>query len=162
MKSSDVRDRALRDQVVALVSGRGAHASVEKIVQGIPVAVRGKRPRGLPHSPWEILEHLRIAQWDILEYARNPAHVSPAWPTGYWPTVPEPPNARAWARSVAAFLADLRSVQDLVADPKTDLLAPIPHGQDGHTVLREALLVADHNAYHGAELVTVRRLLAAW
>lgn len=162
MKSSDLRDQLLRDHVVALVGGRGAHEPVEKIVRAVPVAVRGKRPRGLPHSPWEILEHLRIAQWDILEYVRNPAHVSPVWPAGYWPASPEPPNARAWARSVAAFNADLHAVQDLVADANVDLLAPIPHGQDGHTVLREALLVADHNAYHGAELVAVRRALAAW
>ena len=158
----DVRDRSLRDHVRSLLGGHGAHAPIEKILTGIPVAVRGKRPRGLSHSPWEILEHLRITQWDILEYVRNPAHVSPKWPEGYWPAAPAPPNARAWARSHAAFAADLAALQVIVSDPSADLLAPIPHGQAGHTLLREALLVADHNAYHGAEMVTVRRLLGAW
>jgi hypothetical protein len=158
----DIRDQSLRDHVGSLLGGHGAHAPIEKILADVPVAVRGTRPRRLSHSPWEVLEHLRIAQWDILEYVRNPAYVSPEWPQGYWPAAAEPPDARAWARSHAAFAADLAAILAIVSDPSVDLLAPIPHAQDGHTVLRQALLVADHNAYHGAEMVTVRRLLSAW
>jgi hypothetical protein len=107
------------------------------------------------------LEHLRIAQWDILEFSRNPKHVSPKFPEGLWPQGDGPPNSQAWDRSVAAFRADLRAMQELVRDPSTDLFAPLPHG-DGQTVLREALLVADHNAYHLGQLVLLRRGLGAW
>jgi len=156
------RDRALRDHVLALLEGHGAHEPVEKILAGVPAGVRGTRPAGLSHSPWEILEHLRIAQWDILEYTRDATHASPEWPTGYWPAAPAPPDAGSWDRSVDAFSTDLRAMQDIVADPRIDLLAQIAHAQKGHTVLREALLLADHNAYHGAEMVTVRRALGAW
>src|SRR5262249_19799364 len=122
---------------------------------------QGARPAGVPHSPWQLLEHLRIAQWDILEFARNPRHVSPPWPQGYWPQGAAPPDAGAWDRSVAAFRADRKALEDLVANPATDRLARIPHGQ-GQTILRQALLTADHNAYHLGQLVVVRRALGAW
>jgi DinB family protein len=115
----------------------------------------------VPHTPWRLVEHLRIAQRDILEFTRNPRHVSPPWPEGYWPVGDAPPDDAAWNRSVAGFRADLQAMQDLVADPATDLFAPLPHGE-GQTVLREALLVADHNAYHLGQMVVVRRLLGAW
>jgi len=115
----------------------------------------------VPHTPWRLLEHLRIAQWDILEFSRNPKHVSPSFPDGYWPRSDAPPDAAAWDRSVAAFRADLKAMQDLVADPATDLFALLPHGE-GQTILREALLVADHNAYHLGQLVMLRRALGAW
>ena len=115
----------------------------------------------MPHSPWRLLEHLRIAQWDILEFSRNPSHVSPPWPVGYWPNGDAPPDALAWDRAVDAFRADLAAMCELVNDSATDLFAPLPHG-DGQTVLREALLVADHNAYHLGQLVVVRRLLGCW
>jgi hypothetical protein len=108
-----------------------------------------------------ILEHLRIAQWDIVEFSRNEKHVSPKWPEGYWPKTPAPPTATAWTKSIQKFRADQKAMLDLVANPKTDLFAKIPWG-DGQTILREALLVADHNAYHIAQLVDVRRLLGAW
>jgi hypothetical protein len=108
-----------------------------------------------------LLEHLRLAQWDILEFSRNPNHVSPEWPAGYWPKTPVPPNARAWNQSIRQFGRDLKAMQDLVANPKTDLFARIAWG-DGQTILREALLVADHNAYHVAQLIDLRRLLGAW
>ena len=104
---------------------------------------------------------MRIAQWDILEFSRNAKHVSPPFPDGYWPDEDAPPDAVAWDRCLAAFRADLQAMQDLVADPSTDLFAPIPHG-DGQTILREALLVADHNAYHLGQLVMLRRMLGAW
>jgi hypothetical protein len=154
-------DQALRDHVINVLRGRGAHVDVETALKGVPAALRGKRPKGLPYSLWELLEHMRIAQWDILEFSRNAAHVSPPWPAGCWPKTAAPPSASAWAKSVRAFRDDLEEMCRLVADPSTDLFARIPHG-DGQTILREALLVADHNAYHGGQVVLVRRLLGAW
>jgi hypothetical protein len=154
-------DSALRRNLVELLSGRGAHVDFEKAIGDLPVALRGKRPRGLSFTPWRLLEHLRIAQWDILEFSRDPKHVSPDWPSGYWPKGASPPNAKAWNESVEAFRRDLASMQALVSDPATDLFARIPHG-DGQTILREALLVADHNSYHLGELVLLRRLIGAW
>jgi len=154
-------DLLLRQHLLDLLAGGRAHATFDAAVKNLPVALRGKRPRGAEHSPWEVLEHLRIAQWDILEFSRNAAHQSPAWPRGYWPVTPAPPGKSAWDKSVRAFRRDLKAMCDLVADPSTDLYARIPHG-DGQTILREALLVADHNAYHLGELVLVRRLLGAW
>jgi hypothetical protein len=154
-------NQSLRDHLLHLLKGGGAHLDFEAAIAGLPAGLRGARAAGVPHTPWRLLEHLRIAQWDILEFSRNPSHVSPEFPQGYWPSGDAPPDEQAWDRSVAAFRADLRAMQDLVADPATDLFAPIPHGQ-GQTVLREALLVADHNAYHLGQLVVVRRLLGAW
>ncbi len=154
-------DQPVREHVVKLLEGGQAHATLETAVKGLPAALRGKRPKGAEHSPWEILEHMRIAQWDILEFSRDPKHVSPAWPSGYWPKSKTPPNDKAWAKSIRAFHADLEAMRKLVAAESTDLYAPIPHG-DGQTILREALLIADHNAYHLGELVLVRRLLGAW
>jgi hypothetical protein len=127
----------------------------------LPAELRGRKPAGVPHTPWRLLEHMRIAQWDILEFSRNPRHVSPKFPDGYWPEGDAPPDEAAWDRSVAAFRADLKAMQELVADPATDLFAPLAHGE-GQTVLREALLVADHNAYHLGQMVVVRRALGAW
>ena len=154
-------EQALRDHLLYLLRGGGAHLDFEAAIAGLPANLRGAKPAGLPHTPWRLLEHMRLAQWDILEFSRNPQHVSPNFPDGYWPRGDAPPDADAWDRSVDAFRADLRAMQDLVADPATDLFARIPHG-DGQTVLREALLVADHNAYHLGQLVVVRRLLGAW
>jgi len=156
-----MNDQSLREHVLYLLRDGGAHLSFEKAIAKLPPKLRGVRPRGLPHSPWRLLEHLRIAQWDILEFCRNPKHVSPEFPDGYWPEGDSPPSAAAWNKSVAAFKADLQAMQDIVGDPATDLFAKIPHGQ-GQTILREALLVADHNAYHLGQLVVVRRLLGAW
>lgn len=154
-------DKALRQHVINLLKGADAHVAFDAAVNSVPVNLRGRRPEGAEHSLWELLEHLRIAQWDILEFTRNPRHVSPPWPEGYWPAGDAPPDNLAWDRSVAAFRADLQAMQDLVADASTDLFTPLPHG-DGQTTLREALLVADHNAYHLGQLVVVRRLLGAW
>jgi DinB superfamily len=155
------RTTALREHLLSLLRGGGAHLDFEKAVAGLPPELRGVRPAGLPHSPWRLLEHMRIAQWDILEFSRNPRHVSPPFPEGYWPQGDAPPDVDAWDRSVAGFRADLRAMEALVADPASDLFTPFPHGQ-GQTLLREALLVADHNAYHLGQLVLVRRLLGAW
>jgi hypothetical protein len=158
---ANANDKALRDHLVALLKGGSAHLDFDAAVKGLPVDLRGRRPKGAEHSPWEILEHLRLAQWDILEFSRNPEHKSPKWPDEYWPTKPAPPNDRAWAKSVRGFRDDLEAVCQLVANPSTDLFAKIPHG-DGQTILREALLVADHNAYHLGQLVLTRKLLGAW
>jgi hypothetical protein len=155
------KDQQLREHVLYLLRGGGAHLDFEAALADLPVALRGAKPAGVPHSPWRLLEHLRIAQWDILEFCRNPQHVSPQFPEGYWPASDAPPDAQAWDRSVAAFRADLRAMQDLVANPATDLFAPIPHGE-GQTILREALLVADHLSYHLGQLIIVRRALGAW
>lgn len=154
-------DASLRQHLVSLLKEGHAHATFDDAVKDMPAELRGKRPKGAEHSPWEVLEHLRIAQRDILEFSRNPKHKSPDWPKGYWPEKPEPPDDKAWDKSVSAFRSDLKELCDLVADKSTDLFAKIPHG-DGQTVLREALLTADHNAYHLGELVLLRRLLGAW
>ncbi len=154
-------DKPVRDHVVKLLAGGQAHATFEAAIKGLPAALRGKRPKGAEHSPWEILEHMRIAQRDILEFSRDPKYVAPKWPDDYWPKSKTPPNDKAWAKSVRAFHADLEAMRELVAAESTDLYAPIQHG-DGQTILREALLISDHNAYHLGELVLVRRLLGAW
>jgi hypothetical protein len=158
---SDKLDQALRKQLVETLNGGGAHASFDDAVPDVPEKFRGAKPKGLPHSPWMLLEHLRIAQWDILEFSRNPKHESPKWPQGYWPRTAAPPSPKAWDESVATFRRDLKAMQDLVKNPKTDLVAKIPWG-GGQTILREALLVADHNAYHVAQTIDVRRLLGVW
>jgi len=154
-------DASLREHMLNLLKGGHAHVDFESAVKNLPVELRGKRPKGAEHSPWDVLEHLRIAQWDILEFSRNPKHKSPDWPSGYWPKTHAPSSEEAWDKSVRAFRKDLKAMCALVADESTDLFAKIPHG-DGQTILREALLVADHNAYHLGELVLLRRLLGAW
>jgi hypothetical protein len=154
-------DKSLREHLVYLLRGGGAHLHFDAAVADLPPELRGTRVAGVPHTPWRLLEHLRIAQWDILEFSRNPKHVSPPFPEGYWPEGDAPPDPAVWDRTVAAFRADLQAMQDLVADPTTDLFARIPQGE-GQTVLREALLVADHNAYHLGQLVLLRRCLGAW
>jgi len=153
--------KLLRQQLVDLLKGGNAHASFEDAVPDIPANVRGKKPTDFPHSPWMLLEHMRIAQSDILEFSRTPQHVSPKWPQGYWPKTEAPPTSTSWDASIAKFRKDLKAMQDLVADPETDLFARLPWG-DGQNILREALLIADHNAYHLAQIVDVRRLLGVW
>ncbi len=155
------QDQALREHVLYLLRGGGAHLHFDAAIADLPAGLRGAKPPGIPHSPWRLLEHMRIAQWDILEFSRNPKHVSPPFDEGYWPAGDAPPDAGAWDRSVAGFRADLQAMCDLVADPATDLFARIPNGT-GQTILREALLTADHNAYHLGQLVAVRRALGAW
>src|SRR5438105_1306649 len=152
---------ALRKQLIETLKGRGAHTDFDSAVAGFPAKRAGEKPGGAPHTAWQLLEHLRIGQWDILEFSRNSKHVSPEWPAGYWPGTEAPPSAAAWSASIKSFRKDLKEMQALVANPKIDLFARIPWG-DGQTVLREALLIADHNAYHLGQLVDVRRLLGAW
>jgi hypothetical protein len=152
---------SLRKHLLYLLKGGGAHIDFDRAVADLPAKLRGAKPAGVPHTAWRLVEHMRIAQWDILEFTRNPKHVSPSFPAGYWPAGDAPPNDKAWDESLARFRADLKALQDLVADPATDLFARLPHGE-GQTALREALLVADHNAYHLGQLVVVRRALGAW
>ncbi|HUA99579.1 MAG TPA: DinB family protein [Terracidiphilus sp.] len=154
-------DASLRRHLVNLLQGGDAHATFDQAVADLPAALYGTTPAGAEHSPWQILEHLRIAQWDILEFSRDARHKSPEFPAGYWPPTPAPPDAHAWEKSVAGFRKDLDALCAMVSDESVDLFAKIPHG-DGQTVLREALLTADHNAYHVGQLVLVRRLLGAW
>jgi DinB superfamily len=155
------RTAVLREQLASLLKGGGAHVQFIDAINGFPEARRGTYVQGLPHTGWQLLEHARIAQWDILEFSRNASHVSPDFPEGYWPKTPGPPNEEAWEDSVAAFRRDLRDMIRLVENPRTDLYAKITHG-DGQTVLREALVLADHNSYHLGQLVNLRRALGSW
>jgi DinB family protein len=152
-------DAALRKQVADFLSSPHAHADFDSAIRNFPGKLRGRKPAGSEYSAWQLLEHMRIAQWDILEFSRNPKHVSPKWPEGYWPKSAAPSDDAAWNRSIRQFRADVKAMQRLVM--RGDLFAPFPHG-DGQTLLREALLVIDHNAYHLGQLVLVRKLLGAW
>jgi len=154
-------DDPIRDQVVALLKGGQAHVTFDDAVKDFPSKQRGVKPNGMPYTAWQLLEHIRLAQWDILEFSRDSKHTSPKWPEGYWPETEKPPSDAAWNNSIAAVKRSLLEMQNLINDPKTDLNAKIPHGT-GQTILREALLLADHNAYHVGQLVIVRRLLGAW
>jgi len=160
-KQTPSSDQSLRQHLLDLLHGGNAHATFDDAVKDFPPALRGKKPNALPHSPWMLLEHLRLAQHDILEFSRNPDHVSPPWPAGYWPTSEAPPNAEAWNKSIRQFREDLKAFEELVANPKTDLFAKIPWGES-QTILREVLLVADHNSYHLGQVLDVRRLLGTW
>jgi DinB superfamily len=155
------RQKSLPEHLVELLESGHAHVDFESAVKDWPPSLQGKKPEGAAHSPWEVLEHMRIAQWDILEFTRNPRHVSPEFPAGYWPKTQAPPDSKAWDKSVAAFRSDLKAMIKIVESKSTDFLAALSHG-DGQTVLREALLVADHNSYHLGELLLLRRLLGAW
>jgi hypothetical protein len=161
MATKESQDKPLREHVVYLVSGGGAHATFEDAIKSLPEKLRGVKPEGLPHSAWMLLEHLRLAQRDILEFSRNPEYKASKWPEDYWPKKEAPPSTAAWNKIIQQFREDRKAILDLVENPKTDLFALIPWGE-GQTILREALLVADHNAYHIAQLIDVRRLLGAW
>ena len=158
--SADDKDRLLREHLLYLLRGGGAHIKFDEAVKDFPAELVNARAEGVPYTPWQLLEHMRIAQWDIVEFSRSAAHVSPEWPEGYWPDKTREAGAEDWRRSVEQFRADLRAMEALVEDPGGDLYARIPHG-DGQTLLREALLVADHNAYHLGALVSLRRALEA-
>ena len=150
-----------REQISKQLNSQEAHVGFDKAVNGLSPELRGKKPKGASHSAWELLEHIRIAQWDILEFTRNLKHESPKWPEGYWPKTAAPPNDAAWTKSIAQVKRDRKALQDLVCDPNNDLLAEIPGGT-GQTLLREALLAADHLAYHVGELIFLRKMLGAW
>jgi uncharacterized damage-inducible protein DinB len=156
-----VNDQSLRQHILELLRGGNAHVQFDAVIADLPTQLRGVKPAKLDFTAWRLLEHMRIAQWDILEFSRSPKHISPKFPAGYWPQGDAPPNEQAWEKSVAAFRSDLEAMQRLVEDRSTDLFARIPHGE-GQTILRQAMLVADHNAYHLGQLVMLRRLLGAW
>ena len=151
----------VRRWIVWLLGGGGAHVKFEDAIKNFPAQLLGKKPRHLPYSAWQLLEHMRLAQADILDFSVNAAYQELEWPEDYWPKTVSPPDSAAWEKSVRQFRADLRRMQKLVENPKTDLQTPIPWGSS-QTILREALLLADHNAYHLGELVVLRRLLGAW
>lgn len=153
------KDRALREHLLYLLGGGGAHVDFETVMKDFPLEIINRRAEHVPYTPWQVLEHMRIAQSDILEFSRDASHVSPPWPEGYWPADNEEADEAGWNGSVEAFRSDLEAVKRLIEEPSTDLFAPIEHGT-GQTILREALLVADHNAYHLGVLVTLKRLLA--
>ncbi len=155
------RDEAVRDQLSRLLGWEDAHAGLESVVGAIPPHMRGVVPEGLPYSAWQLLEHLRITQNDILEFCRNPDYTELHWPDDYWPRSHSPPNQGAWDASVASFARDRQALQQIAADPSVDLLARIPHGS-GQTILRELLLVADHTSYHLGQLVALQRVLGIW
>jgi len=153
----------MRDQIARSLDWGEAHVDFDRAVAGLPPALRGRRVKGLPHSPWEILEHLRMAQHDLLDFAQNSKYEAMQWPDDYWPKSPKPPSAKAWNASIAQFKRDRGAVKKLAMDPTIDLAARIPHGtKPTQTYLRAVLLVLDHNAYHVGELVLLRRLLGAW
>ena len=154
-------EASLRKNLIELLNGGNAHVTIADAVANFPVDQRGASAPGLPHTAWQLLEHLRIAQWDMLEFSRDPKHVSPDFPNGYWPKSTAPPNDAAWNKSVAAIQSDLREFIRLLTNPRSDLHAPFPWG-NGQTLLREALLVADHNSYHVAQIVDLRRALRIW
>jgi hypothetical protein len=154
-------DHALREQIARCLGWEEAHASFDSAVANLPADARGRAPAGLPYSPWQLLEHLRIAQHDILDFCRNPDYRELSWPDDYWPAAAAPPSAAAWDESIRQFREDRAALQALARDSAVDLGARIPHGT-GQTYLRELLLAADHAAYHVGELIVVRRLLGAW
>jgi len=151
-------DQVLREQLRDLLKGGNAHIRFDQAVSGFPLEAINRRLPNATYTVWHLLEHLRIVQWDILEFVRNPRHVSPDFPAGYWPPVDETATPGRWKKTIKGFRADLQAVEDLVLDPQTKFFRPIPHAKE-YTVFREVLLVADHNAYHTAEIVTLRRVL---
>jgi hypothetical protein len=153
-------DQILRDHLISLLRGKNAHISFEDFIADFPEPALPQTIQGLPYTPWQVLEHMRIAQWDILEFCRDANHVSPKWPEGYWPSPGELGNADLWKETITKFRSDLKEMESLVADPAIDLYAGIAHGS-GQTILREALLVADHNAYHLGALVVISRIAKA-
>jgi hypothetical protein len=156
----DQEHSALRKHLDNLLRMEGAHLSFTEALADFPAALRGAKPAGAPHSAWQLLEHMRLAQEDILEFSRSTDYREKRFPDDYWPTTDEPPNPDSWDKSVKQFQKDLKAMQKLIADTRRDPFAEIPHGQ-GQTLLREALLVADHNAYHLGQFVFLRKMLEA-
>lgn len=151
-------EQILREQLISLIRGGNAHVTFDNVISNFPAALRGAKAPGAPHTAWELIEHMRLCQWDILEFSRDAKHVSPAWPLGYWPPSEAPPNRTAWNRSVESFKNDHAAMEKLINNPKTDLYKSIPHGT-GQNILREALLVADHNSYHLGQMLLLSQLL---
>jgi hypothetical protein len=156
--SQSTNDQILREQLISLLEGGNAHISFDEFVKDFPVEKCGHRIESLPYTAWQVLEHMRIAQWDILEFSRDASHVSPKWPKGYWPDKDQTGSPELWNETVEMFQSDLEDFEDLLRDPLTDLFAKIPHGT-GQTILREALVLADHNSNHLGALVVMNRII---
>lgn len=154
-------EKVLRKTLLQFLDGHQAHVDFDDAVRDLPAKMRGAKPEGIVHSVWELLEHIRLAQYDILEFIRNPKYESPPWPEGYWPDSAGPANADAWDKSIKLYKADLKALRDMAENPDTDLFGKIPHGT-GQTVFREILLVVDHSAYHLGQIVLVRKAIGAW
>jgi hypothetical protein len=154
-------DQVLREQILQLLTGRNAHYTFEDAVADFPMEAINRRPPNVAYTPWHLVEHLRIAQWDILEFMRDPDHISPEWPKGYWPDPQAATNPAGWQQSLDRFRADLAAVESMVRDPELDITAELPHAA-GYTYLREFLLVADHNAYHIGEFAILRQIMSTW
>jgi hypothetical protein len=161
MRGTTTDEAALREHLRKLLDWQDAHVGFDAAVADIPLKLRGERPADLPYSAWQLIEHLRITQHDILDFCRNPKYEELKWPDDYWPAAPAPRSAAAWDTSLRRFRQDRKAMQQFALDPRVELTARIPHGS-GQTYLREILLVADHAAYHIAELVVLRRLLGIW
>jgi hypothetical protein len=154
-------DQLLRKQLVVLLRGNQAHMTLEDAVDSFPLEYANALPPRVPYTPWHLLEHIRITQWDILEFIRNPKYVSPPWPEGYWPARDARADGNAWHNTLQSYLADRHALEAIVLDPATDLSAPLPAG-DPYTVLREILVVADHTAYHTGEFAILRQVMNTW
>jgi hypothetical protein len=152
------QDEVIREQLLALLRGGNAHMSFDQAVDGFPMDKINAQPPNLPYTPWHLLEHIRLAQRDILDFIRDPAYVSPEWPAGYWPPKGEKADEARWRRTIEEFRADRRELEKIIKDPDTDLTATMPQGQK-YTVLREILVAADHNAYHMGEFGLIRGAL---
>ena len=154
-------DQVVRQQLVALLRGRQAHMPFEEAVADFPEAAINTKPPQVPYTPWHLLEHIRITQWDILEFIRNPRHVSPEWPSGYWPSQDATADRTAWRKTIEAILADRSALEDIVNDPATDLYASLPYGET-YTIVREIVVVSDHTAYHTGEFAILRQVMGTW
>ncbi len=154
-------DQSTREHVGDLMTWRSAHVEFDRVVKNVPEELRGRRPASLPYSLWELLEHIRLAQHDILDFCINPRYETLKWPDDFWPVEPEPPEREQWQHSIDTYRRDRQAMLDLVQDDEVDLHGAIPHG-DGQTYLREALLAADHTAYHVGQMVLIRRILGIW
>lgn len=154
-------DRVVKEQLLALLNGGNAHVTFEQAVADFPSQHINSKAPGFEHSAWELLEHLRICQWDIVEFIRNPTHQSPSWPEGYWPSSNQQADVAQWQRCLKHIRADLKALKDLAAASDTDFYSDLPHAP-GYSILREILIVADHNAYHLGQLVMLRKLLGIW
>ncbi|HLF89973.1 MAG TPA: DinB family protein [Anaerolineales bacterium] len=154
-------DQVVRNQLLYLLRGGGAHMNLDQAVADFPMQHINTFPPNVPYTPWQLLEHIRLAQWDIIEFVVNPSHVSPSWPEGYWPAQDAKAIEADWFNTIQTIRQGLKQLENLVADPKTDLYAELPHAP-GYTILREVLLVADHNAYHIGEFAILRQVMGTW
>ncbi len=154
-------DKIIRQHLIELLQGGSAHTSLDEALKNLPPDVRDSKTGAIPYSIWELAEHIRISQWDIVEFSRNPNHTSPDWPDEYWPSESSPESDNVWNASIEAIHIDLQDMVEMVLDPQNNLLKPFSHG-NGQTLMREALLLADHNAYHLGQIILIRKLLGNW